>query len=151
MQNAAVKGVFLEAVWSTLSEQQWQSAKQIEAASGVDERTLKRVVDFLVRWDFAEARPFPTLHVKRKAGALSPVDVVGVLRAVAPQAVTTPKRGRRLAERVSCRLCGNLNLKFLGENEVECTKCHERQWFAIDIPERVNGSVKPRSKPPVAC
>lgn len=143
--------MFLEVVWSALSEQRWQSAKELEATSGVDEGTLMRVVDFLVRWDFAETRPFPSLHVKRKSGALSPVEVVGVLRAVTPQVTTIPKRGRRLAERVACRICGNLRLNFLSENEVECTKCGERQWFAIEIPEKTDGSIKATSKRPLAC
>jgi hypothetical protein len=146
-----VKGVFLEVVWSALSEQRWQSVKELEAASGVGEGTLMRVVDFLVRWDFAEMQTSPSLHVKRKSGAISPVDVVELLRAVTPQVATIPKRGRRLAERVACRVCGNLRLNSIAENEVECTKCHERQWFAIEIPKRIPSSIKVTSKRPLAC
>jgi len=134
--------VFLEVVWSALSEQRWQSAKELEAASGVDESTLMRIVDFLVRWDFVETRPFPSLHVKRRSGAISPVDVVDLLRAVTPQVTTIPKRGHRLAERVACRACGGRSLGVIGQNEVECTKCHERQWFAIEIPGSNAGSMK---------
>ena len=147
----SVKTVFLEVVWSALSEQRWQSAKELETASGVDESTLMRIVDFLARWDFVEIRPLPSLRMRRRPGAMSPVDVVDLLRLVTRQVTTIPKRGHRLAERVACRICGNLMLNFLGENEVECTKCHERQWFAIEIPKRVAGSIKVTSKRPLAC
>lgn len=135
MRNETVKGVFLEVVWSALSERRWQSPEELKAASGVDESTLMRIVDFLVRWGFAEVRRFPSLHVRRKSGVVSPTEVVGVLLAVkeTPQLTTIPNRGFRLAERVACGACGGRSLRAIGENEVECTRCYERQWFAIEV------------------
>lgn len=96
---------------------------------------MKIIVDFLVRWDFAEVRRFPSFHVRRKSRTISPTDVVDVLRAVnetAQASITLPKRGLRLAERVACRVCDGRSLRVIGKNEVECTKCHERQWCAIE-------------------
>ena len=141
MRNEAVNRMFLEVVWSALSEDQWLSANELEAASGADESSLMRIVDFLVRWNFAEVRRFPSLLVRRKSGSLSPTDVVGVLRAVSetPEAATAmvPKRGVRLAERVACRECCGRGFRVVGENEVECTRCREHQWYAIEISRSV--------------
>ncbi len=141
------RSVFLETVWAAVPEERWESAETLGRTSGVDADTLKRVVDFLVRWDFVETERFPELRIRRKAGALSPVEVVGLLRTVTSTQPTPLKQnGRaRLAERVACRTCGNRNLTFLTENEVECTKCHERQWFAIEKPEKDSDSMKPAS------
>jgi hypothetical protein len=30
-------------------------------------------------------------------------------------------------------VCGGRGFRVVGENEVECTKCHEHQWYAIEI------------------
>ncbi len=130
--------MFLEAVWSVLPEGKWESAKALEEASGLDEGTLKRIVDFLVRWDFVESRQFPELQVRRKAGTISPVEVVSLLRSVATgqPGLLIPTGGVRLAERVACRACGGRTLSFLGENEVECAGCHEKQWYALEITDR---------------
>jgi hypothetical protein len=115
--------------------------------SGVDADTLKRVVDFLVRWDFVETGRFPELRIRRKAGALSPVEVVGLLRKVTSTQPTPLKQNGRakIAERVACRACGNRNLTHLTGNEVECTKCNERQWFAIEKPAEDSDPMKPSS------
>lgn len=133
--------MFLEAVWSALSEDHWLAASELKATSGADENTLMRVVDFLVRWNFAEIRKEPSLQMKRKPGAISPTDVVQVLRAAqeTPQLKAAPSGAFRLAERVACRICGGRRLRAISENDVECIKCHERQWYAIDI-NRGNGS-----------
>lgn len=136
MRNQAVKKLFLDGVWSALSEDRWLSAGELKAASGADDHTLTRVVEFLARWDFAEVRRFPTLQVKRKPGAMSPMDVVQVLQAAEenPQRKpAAPDRMFRLAERVACRVCGGRSLRAVGGNEVECTTCGERQWFAIKM------------------
>jgi len=66
--------MILESVWSVLPEGRWESAKALEEASGLDEGTLKRVVDFLVRWEFVESKHFPELQIRRKAGTISPVE-----------------------------------------------------------------------------
>jgi len=133
MQNETVKAMFLEAVWCALSEKQWRSTNEIQAEAGVDDSSLMRMVNFLVRWDFAEIRHTPSPHVRRKAGAMSPVDVLNVLSTVDenPEA-TIPEPGFRLAERVACARCGGRKLRAVGENLVECTKCSERQWWAIE-------------------
>ena len=139
--------MFLETVWAALPEERWESAKALEKTSGVDEDTLKRVVDFLVRWDFVETARFPELRIKRKAGILSPVEVVGLLRTVTstPPKPLKQNERTRLAERVACRACGNRNLTFIAENKVECAKCHERQWFAIERVENKSDSVNTSS------
>lgn len=142
--------MFLEVVWSALPEGRWESAKALEEASGLDEGTLKRVVDFLVRWDFAEAKRFPELQVRRKTGVISPVEVVSLLRSVSKNTnqpeLLVPTGRVRLAERVACRACGSRSFSFVGENEVECTKCHERQWFAIETAEKNAASKQVRSE-----
>lgn len=137
MRNEAVNGVFLEVVWSALCENEWLSSSELKAASGADDNTLIRIVDFLVRWNFAEVRRSPRLHVRRKSGAISPTEVVGLLRTInqTSQAIVTDRRRAfRLAERVACRACGSTGLRLVGENEVECTRCHEHQWCTIVIP-----------------
>jgi hypothetical protein len=130
--------MFLEAVWSALPEGKWESAKALGETSGLDEGTLKRIVDFLVRWDFVESRHFPELQVKRKVGRISPVEVVSLLRSVTSSqpGLLIPSGRVRLAERVACRACGGRTLSFLGENEVECVRCHEKQWYALEISGR---------------
>jgi hypothetical protein len=122
----------LEIVWSALSEARWESAETLRDILGVDEATLERVLVFLVRWDFAETRMSPDLQVRRKAGVISPVDVISLLRSASTQTIAMPGRWK-LAERVACRKCGGRNFKYVGENQVECTKCHEEQWYAIEV------------------
>jgi hypothetical protein len=138
VRNETVNRMFLEAIWSALSDDQWLSVNELRAVSGADENTLTRIVDFLTRWNFVEVRRSPSLRVKRRIGVMSPAEVVGLLRAVGDhsetETVTMPKRGMRLAERVACQLCGGRSFHVVGENEVECTTCHEEQWYAIDIP-----------------
>jgi hypothetical protein len=136
MQILPVKGMLLETVWSRLSEDRWLEAGELKAASGADENTLMRVVEFLVRWNFAEVRKEPNLQVKRRPGAISPTDVVRVLRAAqeTPELKLAASNGVfRLAERFACRMCGGGRLRVTGRNEVECKRCHERQWYAIDV------------------
>jgi hypothetical protein len=130
--------MFLEVVWSALPEGRWESARTLEETSGVDEGTLRRVVEFLVRWDFAEVQRSPELRVKRKTGVISPVEVLGLLRSVtASKTGLRMSNGRvRLAERVSCRICAGRRFRGVGKNQVECLRCHETQWYAIDIGPR---------------
>jgi len=130
--------MFLETVWDALPEKRWASTEALEKTSGVDSATLRRVVDFLVRWDFAETTKFPEPRIRRKAGALSPVEVLSLLRTVnrtQPTPRTQPPHAR-IAERVACRACGNTNLIPSTRNEVKCTKCNEKQWFAIEKPAK---------------
>jgi ribosomal protein L37E len=138
VRNETVNKMFLEAIWSALSDDQWLSVNELRAVSGADENTLTRIVDFLSRWNFVEVRRSPSLHVKRRNGVMSPTEVVGLLRVVSDPSetgtATMPKRGNRLAERVACQLCGGRSFHVVGENVVECATCHEEQWYAIDIP-----------------
>ena len=137
IRNEAVNGVFLEVVWSALCENEWLSSSELKAASGADDNTLIHIVDFLVRWNFAEVRRSPSLHVRRRSGAISPTEVVGLLRTIdqtSQAIVANHRQSLRLAERVACRTCGSAGLRLVGENEVECARCRERQWYTIVIP-----------------
>lgn len=146
--NATVKLMFLEVVWSALSERLWSSTAELKAASGADESTLKRIIDFLVRWDFAETRRLPDLHVRRRPGAISPADVATLLHATNETPLVIPtKRGFRIAERVACRACGWRSLTLVGGNEVECTKCSERQWYTIEAERRISTRDAERCNP----
>lgn len=140
--------VFLETVWAALPEERWESAEALGRRSGVDADTLKRVLDFLVRWDFVETGRFPDLRIRRRAGALSPVEVVDLLRTVTSKQPTPLNQSSRtrLAERVACRACGSRNFTFLSGNEVKCTRCNERQWFAIEKPANDSESIKVSSR-----
>jgi hypothetical protein len=136
LRNQAVKKLFLDGVWSALSEDRWLSASELKAVCGADENTLTRVVEFLARWDFAEVRRSPSLQVRRKPGVISPMDVVQVLQAAQENPQVKPSAANavfRLAERVACRACAGTSLRAVGGNEVECTTCGERQWFAIKM------------------
>jgi hypothetical protein len=126
----------LEAVWQILAKGRWESNQALEKASGVDDDTLTRIINFLDRWKFVDIRQSPELMVKRKAYALSPVETFDLLRAIAnrsspPIPTTRPK----IAERVACRACNGRALSFVGLNEVECNQCHEKQWHAIEAKE----------------
>ncbi|HKM50867.1 MAG TPA: hypothetical protein VJZ75_06785 [Candidatus Bathyarchaeia archaeon] len=62
----------------------------------------------------------------------SPVKVITLLRSIANQSPFKPSQ-LWLAERVACRECGGRNFNHLGENQVECTRCLEKQWYTIEI------------------
>ncbi len=129
--------MFLETVWSRLEEERWTSAQELKESSGLDETTLIRAIDFLVRWNFAEKRHRNVLEVRRMAGAMSPVHVLGLLESVSMgRSGSQVVRKGRLAERVSCRICGERSLTPIGQNMVECRRCHERQWCTIDVGTR---------------
>jgi len=124
----------------------------LEEASGLDEGTLKRVVDFLVRWEFVESKHFPELQIRRKAGTISPVEVVSLLRSVTtsqPELLIPGGRGR-LAERVACSACGGRSLRVIGENEVECNRCSERQWYTIERRSGIMEGQRTESEAPTA-
>jgi hypothetical protein len=133
LENQALKRRLLEVVWSSLSERRWRPFRELEKSVSPDAVRLMHIIDFLVFWEFAEARYSPALEVRRKPGALPPVDVVELLGVSKDGALTARKRGFRLAERVACRLCGWKTLQRVGLNEVECVRCHERQWYTIEV------------------
>lgn len=133
MQNQTLRRRLLEVVWSKLSEHRWRPIKQLEASTGADPVKLTQIIDFLVCWEFAEVRHSKGPEVRRKPGTLPPVDVVEILGVGLDGALTARKRCLTLAERVACRVCGFGKLRRVDVNEVECVKCHERQWYSIEI------------------
>jgi hypothetical protein len=135
MEKSTLRGRLLEVVWSRLSERRWRRLSELEASTGADSNRLMAIIDFLVCWEFAETRHSPTLQVRRRSGALPPIDVVEILHAGKEDTLTVRNRNLRVAERVACRLCGSSRLRRVGVNMVECTKCHETQWYSINIRE----------------
>lgn len=127
----------LEEVWKVLGNGQWESTRTLSWASGLDDARIGRIINFLDRWDFAETRNAPDLQVRQKPGATSPVEVISQLRAIANQSQL--HRRLKLAERVACRECGERKFNFLGNNQVECVRCHEKQWYSIELNENVRG------------
>jgi hypothetical protein len=128
-----LRTMFLETVWSAIPELEWETPEALKKTSGLDEGTLKRTVDFLVRWEFVEVRQYPGTQIRRKPGALSPVEIASALRSIGDAKPQTTSGRVRIATRVACRACGHRNLTLSGNNEVECATCHEKQWFALEI------------------
>jgi len=124
--------MFLESVWSAIPELEWESQETLKQTSGLDEGTLKQTVEFLARWEFVEIRQYPDVQIRRKPGALSPVQTVTLLRSIDEPKSPEPSDGVRIATRIACRVCGCRNLTLTGHNEVECETCHEKQWFSLD-------------------
>ena len=128
-------GTSLKSVWHSLEGGKWKSEAALRQACGADDDTLTRIINFLARWQFVDIKPSPELLVRRKPGSISPLETFEILRRLAsgsPPPTTRP----RIAERVACRRCGSPELRFLGVNEVECTRCHEKQWYTIVSKEK---------------
>lgn len=125
----------LDAIWSVLPEGRWISRKALKEAAGTDEDTLTRVINFLTRWDFIESRTSPELQLRRKEEAIDPLKTANLLQEVTAKGTSSiVTSGRRpVAERLACRICGGKSLSYAGGNMVECNRCHERQWYAIDV------------------
>ena len=135
MQNQTHRRRLLEVIWSKLSEHRWRPIKELGASTGADLSKLTQVIDFLVCWEFAEIRHAEAPEVRRKPGTLPPVDMVEILDIGLDGALTARQRSLRLAERIACHICGWKQLRRTGLNEVECVKCHERQWYSIEVSE----------------
>ena len=116
-----------------MSERRWRRLGDLEESTGAEPGKLMRIIDFLVSWEFAEVRHSPSPQIRRKPGSLPPVDVIEILDVGFEGAFTAQKRSVRLAERLSCRVCGWKQLLRVDVNEVECLKCHERQWYSIEV------------------
>ena len=129
--SARLKVVTLENVWRTLECGEWMSRVALEEACGTDDTVLTRIISFLARWEFVDVKSSPELVVRRKPGIISPLETFEALRTFADQQLGGCARGR-IAERVACRICSSRELTFVGPNEVECNRCHERQWYAIE-------------------
>jgi hypothetical protein len=121
----------LRTVWGVLENGGWVCKEALSEATRVDDGMLSRIIHFLDRWDFVETR---NTLVRRKPGAISPVETLDLLRAFSGESKhpSVPRTHHRLAERVACRVCGKEELNFIGQNEVECAECHEKQWFALE-------------------
>jgi len=133
MQDQSLRRRLLEVVWSRLSERRWRPLRDLEESTGADSSKLMRIIDFLVSWEFAEVRHSPNPQIRRRAGSLPPVDVVELLDVGLDGTLTGRKRSIKVAERVSCSICGGNRLRRVDINEVECVYCHERQWYSIEI------------------
>jgi len=93
--------MFLETVWSAIPELEWETPEALKKTSGLDEGTLKRTVDFLVRWEFVEVRQYPGTQIRRKPGALSPVEIASALRSIGDAKPQTTSGRVRIATRVA--------------------------------------------------
>jgi hypothetical protein len=123
----------LESVWTVLENGSWESKQALGEASGLDEDELTRIIAFLDRWNFVDVQTSPEQLVRRRPGAVSPVETFQVLRAISAEPV--PSTRHRLAERVACYACAGRDLSFVRRNMVECVRCHKKQWYAIEIDE----------------
>jgi hypothetical protein len=121
----------LEIVWRVLEDGEWGSRQTLREASGLDYAILDRMIQFLQRWKFVDTQRSPEVLVRRKAGAISPVETIKALRTIT-RSSPVPIGRRRLAQRVACRICGGRDFNFTGRNQVECVQCHETEWFTIE-------------------
>jgi len=129
--TAGLTDAALKCVWHSLECEKWVSRAALKAASGADDNSLTCIINFLERWEFVDVKPFPQLLLRRKPGSFSPMEIYEVLRRLADQ--SAPRTSRpRIAERVACRACSSRELNFVGSNEVECIRCHEKQWYALE-------------------
>jgi hypothetical protein len=129
--TAGLGEVALRSVWHSLECGKWISRAALKEASGTDDDNLTCIIAFLTRWEFVDVKPFPELLLRRKPGSFSPMEIYEVLRRLADQSAPPTSRSR-IAERVACRACSSRELDFVGPNEVECTRCREKQWYAIE-------------------
>jgi hypothetical protein len=76
---------------------------------------------------------WPELRVRRKSNTISPMETFQLFRQLVPL-----NSKRMVAERIACRSCAGPNLKFVQRNEVECLRCHKKQWYAMGSERHVN-------------
>ena len=124
----------LENIWRILENGKWKTIPALAEASGLDPETLTRIINFLTRWNFAETQRSPQLLVRRRRDTISPTQTLEFLSEI-DNSPPIQQAGHRLAERIACRRCNGRELKFVGENEVECERCHEMQWYSLDKSE----------------
>jgi len=134
--------MILETVWRSLESGKWKSEAALREACGADDDTLTRIINFLTRWGFVDIKRSPELLVRRKPGSVSPVETLEILRRLADEP-PTPTTQPTIAERVACRACSSRELDFVGPNEVECKRCHERQWYAVAPEEKSGPTAEP--------
>ena len=137
----------LESVWESLECERWKTKLELEATSGIDDDTFTQILSFLDRWGFVEIQRNEELLVRRRSSTISPIETFHLLGSIAKEPLAPPNTCR-VAERVACRACGAPLLNFIGNNEVECVVCHEKQWYAL---ERPNSSInKGQTNTPLA-
>ena len=133
------KATTMETVWRILENGKWEPKAALLEATGVSDETLTNVINFLTRWNFVEIERYPELRIRRKRGAISPMKTLEVLRGIT-DTESSPKTGRKLVERLSCRVCNGRELNFVGVNEVECNRCYEKQWYSVEAPEPLSST-----------
>jgi hypothetical protein len=133
----------IEGVWRNLESGKWKSEAALREACGADDATLIRIINFLTRWEFVDTKRSPELLVRRKPGSISPLETFEVLSRLADGS-PTPTARPRFAERVACGACGSRELGFVGVNEVECNRCHEKQWYTIVPEEKTRSHARSR-------
>ncbi len=123
----------LEDVWAALPTHEWVSCEALRESSGLDKESLSRVIKFLVKYEFVDARNNSGLYVKRKNGKPSPMVTINLLRSLASNSPVQESAMRPgiIAERVACKTCGSRYIKPIDKNQVECSNCHEHQWHFI--------------------
>lgn len=72
----------LDAIWSALPEDRWITREALKEATGTDDITLIRAINFLTRWNFIETRTTPEPQIRRREGAIDPTKAVEQLREV---------------------------------------------------------------------
>jgi len=120
----------LESVWETLREDEWESETELKIAAGLDDDALAQVIKFLDHWRFVETKRTPELFVRRKSGVISPIETFQILSSITPE-TPVPSEHNIIAERVACCNCGGLQFTSVGNNELECVTCHEKQWRTL--------------------
>jgi hypothetical protein len=125
----------IDTVWEAIPELEWATPERIREASGVDKQRVNAILNFLIHWKFVDESKDPKFSVRRRAGIMPPTAAFAALRTFidAEKSLETSPRQASFAERVACRACGERSFNFLEQNLVECRRCHERQWFTIEI------------------
>lgn len=145
-RNETQSATTLETVWRILENGKWERKAALLEACSVSDETLINVITFLTRWNFVEIEQNPELRIRRKPGAISPVKILEVLHGIADRD-PIQKTGRKLAERLACRVCNGRELNFVGANEVECNRCYEKQWYSVEAPEPLRRSAAETEAP----
>lgn len=127
----------LEAVWDVLEEGRWASRQALKEAAGVDEDTLTTILSFLDRWNFIDVELSPEPLIRRKPSTISPIETLNLLRQITERSPPQPT-SPLIAQRLACRVCNGHDLSFVGVNEVECDKCHEKQWYTLERTASLN-------------
>jgi hypothetical protein len=72
LTRRGLEALVLDATWSTPPEGSWISGRALKEATGTDDVTFTRVINFLTSWDFIEAKTSPELQLQRKQEQSTP-------------------------------------------------------------------------------